>query len=386
VLFAVLVLVGCLVASFGLLACWSHSGRPRSFLGPDDRASPSSLSEKLRVPINGVEQGMFIEGRDVGRPILLFLHGGMPGYFLSRRHPTGLEALFNVCWWEQRGAGLSFQPGAPPPTVEQLLEDTREVARYLCQRFGQTRVYLMAHSGGTFLGMQAIARWPELFHAYVGVAQIANQLDSEQRAWAFMIEEFRRRGNTRMVRKLSAARVSSDGGVPRNYLALRDPAMHELGVGTTRTMTSVVRGIFVESLRCREYTLREKVGMWRAKAASGVSTIWRDMLAADLAEHVPSVVIPVYFFHGKHDHTCAYPLARAYFEKLEAPIKGFYTFDESAHSPIFEEPAKSCRILREDVLAGANRLSDEAGRGSGPDRLRAGADRTPGSSDTTRRR
>jgi hypothetical protein len=43
---------------------------------------------------------------------------------------------------------------------------------------------------------------------------------------------------------------------------------------------------------------------------------------------------------------------------LKAPVKGFYTFAQSAHSPMFEEPEKMQQIFREDVLAGANRLSD----------------------------
>jgi hypothetical protein len=44
-------------------------------------------------------------------------------------------------------------------------------------------VLLMGHSGGSFLGMHAIARAPELYQAYIGVAQMANQLDSEVSAY-----------------------------------------------------------------------------------------------------------------------------------------------------------------------------------------------------------
>jgi pimeloyl-ACP methyl ester carboxylesterase len=134
--------------------------------------------------------------------------------------------------------------------------------------------------------------------------------------------------------------------------------MHTLGVGTTRAMTSVFDGIFLASLRSREYTVGEKLATWRGKAASGVSTMWREMLATDLAERVPEVRVPVYFLHGVHDATCAYAEGKAYFDKLRAPRKGFYSFTESAHSPVFEEVEKARRILREDVLAGTTRLAD----------------------------
>ena len=58
------------------------------------------------------------------------------------------------------------------------------------------------------------------------------------------------------------------------------------------------------------------------------------------------------------DYTVSYILAKDYFEKLKAPIKGFYTFEKSAHSPLFEEPAKMLHIIREDILTGLYNLAD----------------------------
>ncbi|HEU4909160.1 MAG TPA: hypothetical protein VFT17_09860, partial [Propionibacteriaceae bacterium] len=66
-----------------------------------------------------------------------------------------------------------------------------------------------------------------------------------------------------------------------------------------------------------------------------------------------------------YDYTCSYPLAKRYSEQLKAPLKGFYTFERSAHSPIFEEPDRAGRILRDDVLAGVNNLADQALDGPG---------------------
>ena len=43
-----------------------------------------------------------------------------------------------------------------------------------------------------------------------------------------------------MARKLEAAPVTMTGGTPRAYLAVRDRAMHRLGVGTTHDMKSVL--------------------------------------------------------------------------------------------------------------------------------------------------
>jgi pimeloyl-ACP methyl ester carboxylesterase len=312
-----------------------------------------SVSEKAFADINGVRQGMFIQSRDAARPVLLFLHGGLPEYFLTDRYPTGLDNDFTVAWWEQRGAGLSYRRGIPPATMtlEQFIADTLAVTDYLRNRFGKEKIYLMAHSGGTFIGLQAAARAPEAFHAYIGVAQMVHQLRSETIAYEYMLERFGQTGNRRMVRRLQAAPVTMTSGTPRRYLAVRDKAMHSLGIGTTHDMSSVLSGVIWPSLRSPHYSLGEKIRLWHGKYSSGVSPLWDDMLSTDLAERVTELALPAYFFHGVFDYTVNYQLAKDYAGRLKAPLKGFYTFERSAHSPVLEEPEKARRILREDVLA-----------------------------------
>jgi len=348
----VLILVGV------LQAC--SPGKPEPFLDENGSQLAGSISEKVFVNINGVEQGMFILSKDVTHPVLLYLHGGMPDYFLTQKYPTSVEDYFTVVWWEQRGSGLSYSTDIPPEsiTVEQLISDTLAVTNYLRQRFGQEKIYLMGHSGGTFIGIQAAARAPELYHAYIGVAQMVYQLKSERLAYEYMLQQFHENGNLEMVRKLEAAPVTMTGGIPDAYLAVRDGAMHRLGIGTTHDMHSIITGIFLPSLTFRGYTLLEKVNLWHGKSQSGVSPFWDEMIATNLTIKVPELEIPVYFFGGIYDYTCSYTLAKEYLAKLQAPMKGFYTFEQSAHSPLFEEPEKMGHILQEDVLQGGNNLAD----------------------------
>jgi pimeloyl-ACP methyl ester carboxylesterase len=77
------------------------------------------------------------------------------------------------------------------------------------------------------------------------------------------------------------------------------------------------------------------------------------------------LALPIYFLHGVYDYTCSYTLAKSYFEQLKSPAEGVYTFERSAHSPLFEEPEKAGRILRDDVLAGVNNLADQGPGGGG---------------------
>lgn len=77
-----------------------------------------------------------------------------------------------------------------------------------------------------------------------------------------------------------------------------------------------------------------------------------------MSNTITKIDIPVYFFSGIYDYTVNYSMSEAYLKKLRAPLKGFYLFKESAHSPIFEEPEKVGQIIREDVLKGKNGLAD----------------------------
>jgi pimeloyl-ACP methyl ester carboxylesterase len=348
------ILLGVILILIGLLLAVSP-GKAKPFVDEKGLVLSDSISEKIHVNINGVRQGMFIMGKNVGNPILLFVHGGtaMPEYFLTQNYPTGLEQYFTVCWWDRRGAGLSYSANMPPETltVEQSISDTLEVTNYLRRRFHKDKIYMMAHSGGSLIGIQAAALAPELFYAYIGVGQMSYQLKSEMLSYEYMVKRYKAIGNTKMVKQLASAPPTLSVPLPTSYMKVRDSAMHSLGVGTTHDMKSVMTGVFLASWLFREYTLGEKLALWRGKFSSD-KILWDKMIAIDLTKQIQKLDLPVYFFHGKYDYTVSYPLAKAYLDKLQAPIKGFYTFEHSAHSPMFEEPARMKQIIQSDVLAG----------------------------------
>lgn len=349
----VLMLAVSSILGMALLLLWNSSGEPKPFLDSQGRVLDNSISEKIFIEVGGERFGMVLKGKNRNNPVLLYLHGGMPEYFLTQKHPTGLEEVFTVAWWDQRGAGLSYDPRSPAraATLDDLIEDVRGVTDHLRRRFSQDRIYLMGHSGGTYLGIKAISRYPERYRAYIGVAQISDQKRSEKMAYDFMLSRYRQEGKASgMVERLAEHPVVLDRPLPPQYLRIRDVAMHDLGVGTMRSMKSVVTGIFLPSLLFGEYTLREKINLWRGKATTGVSVLWDEMVSHDLAREDTVFQVPVFFFHGVHDRTYSYALAKRYFDRIQAPGKAFFSFESSAHSPIFEQPEECVRILQERVL------------------------------------
>ena len=356
-------------ALFTLSILINSQGEPEEFLNGDGTRMENSISEKIFVEINGVRQGMFIRGKSLDNPVLLFVHGGpcFPEYFLFDRYETGLEELFTVCYWEQRGGGLSYTKGMDPNsvTMDQLKLDTFAVTDYLRERFGQEKIYLMAHSGGTFFAIQAAAESPERYSAYIGIAQIADQAESERRAYAYIKQRSEETGDRKTLRQLAAYPVLEQEEAVKPFFRsmVRDQSMHALGVGTMKSMRSVMKDVFIPVLLCKAYTVQEKINFWASKFTFIRQTnLHYEVLATDLTQKVQSLEIPVYFFSGASDMTVNYDLSKSYLDGILSPVKGFYMFQNSAHSPQFEEPERMLEILTKDVLAGENNLADDASK------------------------
>lgn len=320
------------------------------------------MIEKFFIEINGSKQGMFLQCENTENPVLLYLHGGAgsPEVAFAEKYPTGLEKLFTVCWWEQRGSGISYNRKITPKemTLEQLVSDTIEVVHYLRNRFGKEKIYIMGHSWGSLLGVITVKQQPEFFHAYIGIGQVAQQERSERLAYTYMMEEFRKSKDKKMIRSLKKFPIETGGDISLKYLVgVRSEGMNKLGIGVMRSMPSMLDFVAIV-LRYKGYTLGEKFKFQQGSSFS-LKCLYDRMIYMDLIEQVPCLQVPVYIFQGRYDYQTSYVVAKDFATALKAPIKGFYTFENSAHSPCFEEPEKMCNILRNDVLQQQVSLSDK---------------------------
>jgi pimeloyl-ACP methyl ester carboxylesterase len=132
-------------------------GKIEPFLDADGSVLKDSISEIVSLEIGGTDQKMIIRGRNRQNPVILFLNGG-PGsaeFPFSGDLRVVMENDFTICWWDQRGAGMSYSADIDPSTMtlEQLVSDAAELSNYLRNTFDQDKIFLIGHSWGTFLGM-----------------------------------------------------------------------------------------------------------------------------------------------------------------------------------------------------------------------------------------
>ena len=109
-------------------------------------------------------------------------------------------------------------------------------------------------------------------------------------------------------------------------------------------MRSDVTDIFFKQMGCKCYTVKEKINFWRGKTLLG-KTPYSDY---SVDSDIPAV-IPVCFLSGYYDYTTPITLSKELYEKLEAPEKSFYTFYNSAHSPLWEENELVLEAMSEHV-------------------------------------
>jgi pimeloyl-ACP methyl ester carboxylesterase len=325
---------------------------PAPPVSPTGKArSPKRLAALEEVSIGGTGQWIFQRSDNTDNPV--FLHGGPGTSQLSsnKRHTRTLEQFFTVVDWDQRGAGKSY--GAikdrEKMNIDQFVEDTRELTVYLLKKFRQQRLVLVGHSWGSVIGVLTAARYPELFHCYVGIGQVANMAEGEAASYRWTLEQARKNNDRRAIRALEAMGAPPYTGnwqaktvSQRRYLARFGGEVH----GSTHgAFDLVIRSL----LFSREYSLPDRINYFRGIFGS-MKLLWPELMQVNLFKSVPELKIPVFFIEGRFDREVPAPIAARYFEWLKAPSKELIWFERSAHLPNFEEPELFQKALVEKVL------------------------------------
>src|SRR5271167_1978710 len=162
----------------------------------------------------------------------------IPG--LSYSSPLG-KSISRWCNGTRRGAGRTLRKTgravARTMTVDRMTKDGIELAEYLRKRLGKDKIVVVAHSFGTILGLGMVRARPELFYAYVGTGQVADEIKNYSAAYDALLQKAQAAGNQQAIDELK--RVG-----PPPYPAAKGTACSESG----RTSSKVPTGSSMERL------------------------------------------------------------------------------------------------------------------------------------------
>jgi pimeloyl-ACP methyl ester carboxylesterase len=229
-------------------------------------------------------------------------------------------------------------------TVAQLVADTSELIQALTQRFQVAQLYIAGFSfGGTIAALTASGH-PELVRAVVAVCPDVQFDVAERVAYDFALEQATRLGNRRAIRELR--RIGPPPHLESKTFGIRVKWVTNFGgVNRQATYTQLLLKTLRQLVLSRDYTLLDIVGTLRGMRFAQ-DHLLPDLANLDLFEMLPRLDVPVFLLQGRHDCVAPASSLEQYYQTLQAPKgKQLIWFDESAHTPQYEEPEKFREVL-----------------------------------------
>ena len=330
-----------LLAAIVLSSQWTaHTPAIR---GADGKPLPGSIATLEKVRLGGVDQSLIIRGQNVNKPVLLFLSGGPGASEATRvlRFNQELEKHFVVVIWEQRGCGKSYPSLNPKSklTLAQYTSDIIELSEMLRTRFDEKKIYLVGHSWGSIIGTRAVQERSDLFHAYIGTAQMVDVQETDQIIYDMVLDHSRKVGDKAFVQTLEAQGRPPYYGErpiwPYAKLFGREYAIYE----APNIKDEEYRrdgDILMLMLKQPEYGWLDRI-YYLLGLMNTFNVVYPQLQDMDFRLDATHLDLPVYLMLGRHDMNNPYQIPEEYFNLLEAPSKELYFFEDSGHGMIWEE-------------------------------------------------
>ncbi|MHA2402254.1 MAG: alpha/beta fold hydrolase [Candidatus Kariarchaeaceae archaeon] len=318
--------------------------------------TPNGISSLEEITLGDLKQWIFIRGTDQNNPVLVFLHGGPGepalGMSSSRRLDAELIEHFTVVHWDQRGAGKSYNADIPVDsmTLDRLVEDCNELIDHLRNRFNTPRVFIVAHSSGTLVGIKTAYKYPEKIHAYVGVAQVINDFEQQRVSYDFVLEEAERSGNVKHQNAIKEIgpppyEIPEKEFEKANYIVRYGGMMQDFSM-------KKMLGIMIAYLTSPEYSIFEAIRTIMGRGRNfTTNALWNEIVVVNFTKEIDSIKAPIYFFAGKSDMITPTVLVEDYYNGIDADKgKKLVIFENSGHWPMLEEKKKYQDYLINVVL------------------------------------
>lgn len=269
------------------------------------------------------------------------MHGGpgSPETGFFDRYNNKISEVCNICLLDQRGSGKSFKL-FEKIKVEDMINDNMYVAKYLKKKFNTDKIILVGHSWGTYLGLLTINKYPDIFCEYIGISQISNQFQSEKEGYNKLLEIANKNNDKKNIELLKKYKFNDVKSLSSKYLNYRTNQLTAYGYGIMKDFD------FKAHLKKeKNYSGLNKIKYILGMISSG-NQLFLKIFDNDIINNVIKINIPITIVMGRDDYITSVNEAKKYFDKIQSNNKNFYIFDNSSHSPIFEEPLKFNELLK----------------------------------------
>ncbi|HEX3168773.1 MAG TPA: alpha/beta hydrolase [Chitinophagaceae bacterium] len=258
--------------------------------------------------INGIRQYVRIKGKDVSKPLILFLHGGPGGSLMQKfdKISSKLQQHFVVVQWDQRETGetLKLNKTTGPLTLQLFYNDTHDLVDSLLRQFRKPKLYLIGYSWGSGLGFYIADKYPELLYAYIAVSPVIAQHRSDSISLVMLKEKMGKKARQELAQVQIPFQNAEQLYYHRKWLYKYDGQ---------KLVSLTLKKSFVQS--------------WAATWFD----VWSRSTDVDLFQTLPVIKCPIYFFAGAKDYNTNSSITTEYYSKVSAPKKDLFLFNNAGH-------------------------------------------------------
>jgi proline iminopeptidase len=315
----------------------------------------TSFSEFGEMNINDTTQSVLVKGRNINAPLLIHVQAG-PGLPIiseaaEMERLLRLENHFLVAYWDQRGCGLSYSKTLPAETINlaQMTDDLIACTKYLLNKYHKTKAVLVGYSIGATISVMASAKDPTLFNAIFAAGIDVDIPYANQYALDFAAKKAAALKNKKLQEKISELEL--DPIVESKRFQQRAELLTNLGgIQSGTNYNRLVLGTVRKILFSQHYGIGGLIKTLKGMTYCQNALI-PELNTLKLFEKVPRVSVPVHFIQGNLDAIAPPDKGKEYFEKIEAAKKSFTLFENSAHTPHYEEPEKFSKLILSHFIA-----------------------------------
>ena len=301
------------------------------------------LDASEKITHNGQTYFIRIRTQDESNPVVLFIHGGCgsPDRAQVMKYQSELSDKFTLVAWDQRGAGLAYNKTEAKNliiTKDVYVNDAHNVISYLKARFNKQKIIIVGHSFGSVLGVWISQKYPESIAAYVGIGQCVDYIENELLSYQWTLKETENQKDKRSVSILQKIGPPNDGIYTDNKSLMKQRAiLHKLGGATYANRKPYWQELLFHDvpIMLKEYSISQLIKYIKGLSYSPSQPIARTN--PDFNNTATKLDVPVYLTLGRHDYNCVSTLAEEWYNKLECHDKKLIWFENSAHSPQWEE-------------------------------------------------
>ena len=313
-----------------------------------------SVSRLEKININNSSQWVLVRGKNKQAPLLINVQAGpgLPMISEAREMENNLqlENDFLVAYWDQRGCGKSFSKDIDPRsiTLAQMADDIITCTKYLLKKYSKDKAIIVGYSIGATTSLMAAANDSSIFSAIFTAGIDVDIPYADEYALTFAMNEAIAANNRKLIRKVNE--LKRQPIIETKRLQQRARILTNLGgIKTGSSYNKLVLNTVKNMLLTRSYGIGGLI-----KTMKGMefvqNAVLPEMNSLILLQIVAKLSVPVHFIQGSLDRIAPLEKGREYYERLHAATKSFTVFENSAHTPHYEEPEKFSNLIKSLVF------------------------------------